>query len=177
MTKNSKKKQKEFTFFLYEPISDQSLKILPELYLVSKENPDSLIKIYLTSPGGDESAGTAIFDFIQAMPNEVHIYGYGQVCSIAALILQAGSKRFLSRNSQFMIHNGSMEMQGHVEYDMLQKVAGNFKKTSLMYRELIAKRSNIDIKNIEEFCNEERFFSAEECVALGFADDICEIIE
>ena len=72
------------------------------------------IYIYIDSPGGDVSAGFAIFDMIRFVNAPVVLIGNGLIASAAALILLAVPKerRVGLPHSSYLIHQPLSEMRG-----------------------------------------------------------------
>jgi ATP-dependent Clp protease protease subunit len=98
---------KDRIIFLGTVIEDTvaNLIIAQMLYLES-EDPDKDIFFYLNSPGGDVSAGMAIFDTMQYIKPAVSTFCMGQAASMGALLLAAGTKgkRFALPHSRILIH-------------------------------------------------------------------------
>jgi ATP-dependent Clp protease protease subunit len=128
------------------------------------------IRIVLNSPGGSETAGFAIYDVLLMARNEVAIDGYGSVQSIAALVLQGADRRRLSPECRFMVHNGTLEFTGPVYQGTVTAIADESKFLTTRYRELLARASKQSIATISDWCDSERYFSAREAIAAGFAD-------
>ena len=168
------------TFYLLGEINNESLGIIQEIRDYQEECLENEfevlndIKIIISSEGGDESIGYAIFDTLVAYNKfaPVTTHGYGQVCSIASLILQAGEERLLSPNCIFMIHNGSLELKNSINGNLLSKMALEFKLSNERYYSCLAKRGGIPLDKIRKWCDNEHFFSAEEAVRAKFADRI-----
>lgn len=83
-------------------------KIIKGLHILDSlaPNGDKPITIIMNNPGGDAVHGMAIYDTIRACNNHVTIKGFGNICSMAAYILQAADKRILAPSSIFMFHEG-----------------------------------------------------------------------
>lgn len=128
------------------------------------------ITVVISSPGGDEAAGWAIYEHMAMAKNEVIAVAYSECMSIAALILQGASKRLVSPWCRFMIHNGSMGMESDVS-----RLMGRTKeilRVTSNYYSVLAQRSGHDLPTIKRMCDNEVFLSAQETVDLGFADGI-----
>src|SRR5262245_38911456 len=74
---------KERIIFLGQEFNDSlSNRICAQLLLLSAEDPRSDISIYINSPGGSVSAGMAIYDTMQFIPNDVATVGLGGAYSM-----------------------------------------------------------------------------------------------
>src|SRR5881227_3187806 len=71
-----------------DPIANQ---ICAQLLLLAAEDPERDIAIYINSPGGSVSAGMAIYDTMQYIPNDVATYGLGLAASMGQFLLCAGT--------------------------------------------------------------------------------------
>ena len=83
--------------------------IVAQLLFLESENPDLDILFYINSPGGEVTAGMAIYDTMQFVKPDIHTIVMGQACSMGSLLAQAGSpgKRFMLPNARHMIHQPS----------------------------------------------------------------------
>jgi ATP-dependent Clp protease protease subunit len=163
---------KAHSIFISDEITPESLAIVPELLELSVCKPETPLNVYICSPGGQEEVGFAIYDALMAMPNSITTYGYGQVCSIASLIFQAGDRRLLSENSSFMIHNGSVMLPPNLDFDDFKQIYVTCLKNNHRYYEALSKNTHIPISKITEICEKEYFYSADEAVNIGLADSV-----
>uniref|UniRef100_A0A6H1ZR84 Putative protease n=1 Tax=viral metagenome TaxID=1070528 RepID=A0A6H1ZR84_9ZZZZ len=81
-------------------------------YLLALDSRDkSPIKILITSPGGDLDSAFLLYDTMRLISSPV--YTIGRYCaSAAALILAAGSKRYLMPHAKVMLHLPSGQLMG-----------------------------------------------------------------
>jgi ATP-dependent Clp protease protease subunit len=70
--------------------------------------------MYVNSPGGDVSAGLAIYDTMQSLRCPVATFCVGQAASMASLLLASGAKgkRNALPHARVMIHQPLAGMQG-----------------------------------------------------------------
>jgi ATP-dependent Clp protease, protease subunit len=71
-------------------------RLCAQLLLLSAEDPRGDISLYINSPGGSVSAGMAIYDTMQLIPNDVRTLAMGLAGSMGQFLLCAGTagKRF-----------------------------------------------------------------------------------
>src|ERR1041385_6128856 len=63
---------KDRVIFIGDPIDDHLANlIIAELLFLEREDPDSVIDIYVNSPGGSVSAGLAIYDTMQIVKSDI----------------------------------------------------------------------------------------------------------
>lgn len=83
--------------------------------LDAQEGVKSPIEIVFFSPGGSVWDGMALFDFVQAVRGSGHqvtTSAIGMAASMAGILLQAGDKRVMTRESWLMIHEASFQSGG-----------------------------------------------------------------
>jgi ATP-dependent protease ClpP protease subunit len=152
--------------------------------LTNANNKPITIKL-LGSDGGDLSDGLIIYSAIKRCQCHVTLYGYGYICSAATIFMQAADKRYLSTESEFMIHHGSIyieqssiaarsAIQSNIRNNKLMLsiysercVNGNFFKERKYSLSRVRKYLDNKIKNEGDV-----WLIAQEAVDLGFADDV-----
>jgi len=98
---------KDNIVFIGQPIDDVlSNLVIAQLLFLEAEDPDKDISIYINSPGGEVTAGLAIYDTMQFIKPNVSTFCVGQAASMAAVLLAAGAKgkRFALPNARILIH-------------------------------------------------------------------------
>lgn len=90
-------------------IDDSSFNIVTInlIYMVSVVLTPSPIWIILNSPGGSVAQGFGIYDAIQMLVRKgkvVNILGLGHVASMATAVMQAGTRRYSTPLTQFLVH-------------------------------------------------------------------------
>jgi len=151
---------------------------------VAMRSPDGQpILIHMKTCGGDWHEGMAIYDMIKACPLPVTILNYTHARSMSSIILQAADKRIMMPHSAFMIHRGSLGFFG--EHQQCVSNLEFYKKTEEAMLDIYVNRmkergcySTKSAKWTREYLKEQMdskvdvFFTAEEAVKLGFADEI-----
>lgn len=156
-------------YIVGELAGEKTYQYIPALHILDESSGP--IKIFIMSPGGEEPGGWALFDTIKGLKNPSMTIGLGGVYSIAALIFQAGSKRILAPNAQLMMHNGHLSFEaGDINSDLLKQLAREGTKNDLRYQAAIADRAKVDLKKVEQWCKDERYFLTKEAIEEGLAD-------
>jgi ATP-dependent Clp protease, protease subunit len=88
--------------------------VIAQLLFLEAEDPEKDISIYINSPGGEVTAGLAIYDTMQYIRPDVSTTCVGQAASMAAVLLAAGApkKRFALPNSRVLLHQPMGGVQG-----------------------------------------------------------------
>jgi len=84
-------------------------------------NPKRL-HLLLSSPGGDVSAGIALYNYLRAIPVEVLTYNIGMIASIANVIFMAAESknRFACPHTSFLFHGVKMQLGAPMQLDLAQ---------------------------------------------------------
>jgi ATP-dependent Clp protease protease subunit len=136
---------------------------------------DADFEIRVNSGGGDVFEGQAIYSLLESWKsttgNKVIIHVDGIAASIASVIAMAGSEIHMSSNALMMIHNPwtPAAAGGSNELRDLAAVLDKIRETIVTVYET---RSGIDRDAIGLMMDEETWFTAEEAVTFGFADQI-----
>jgi ATP-dependent Clp protease protease subunit len=148
-----------------------------QLLLLSAEDPRSDISLYINSPGGSVSAGLAIYDTMQLIPNEVSTLAMGLAGSMAQFLLCAGTKgkRFSLPHAQVLMHQGSAGFGGTAAD--VEIYAEQLERTGRTMIKLIAEHTGQPMETIEQDSLRDRWFSAQEALEYGFVDHIVERLD
>jgi ATP-dependent Clp endopeptidase proteolytic subunit ClpP len=157
-------------YIMGEINSDAAYRFIPAIKILDETEGD--IKIMMNSPGGEESSGYAIFDAIMLTKNQVIIEGYGQISSIASIIIQAGDKRYLSPGCELLIHNGSVGMDDEIKQDHIMDLADSIRRGNKRYHTILVDNSYLSLDEVQQLCKEEKYFSSKEAVEAGLVDGI-----
>jgi ATP-dependent Clp endopeptidase proteolytic subunit ClpP len=158
--------------YISGPVEDCRVEaLLPAIRMLDETK--GKIRVFIMSPGGSEIGGYAIYDTLTTLNNRVDTYAFGCCFSIAPIILQAGHKRWISPNTQVMIHNGSISFDnGDVKLEDIAKLSKECDVSNLHYATLLASKSKVNVKEVALWCKNETYFTPDEVVKYGLADSI-----
>lgn len=140
-----------------------------------KDDLDSLgdiknLNIYINSGGGDVFAGQAIHSMLKRHPANKTVYIDGLAASIASVIAMAGDKIIMPKNAMMMIHNAWTFAAGNK--DDLRKMADDMEKIDASIVSTYAEKTGKSDKEITALMDAETWFTADEAVKEGFADEL-----
>lgn len=164
---------KERIIFLSGPIDGyMGDLIVAQLLFLESEDPNKDIQLYINSPGGEVTAGLAIYDTMQYIKSDVSTIVTGMAASMASVILAAGSegKRFALPNAEVMIHQPSGGAQGQ-ETD-ISIAAEHIKKTRDKLNRILSKHTGQSLETIQKHTDRDKYMSAEEAKEYGLIDNI-----
>lgn len=133
------------------------------------------ISILLNTPGGSWEDGIAIYDLIKKLKSKITIIGLGKLYSMGSIIFQAAYKRILMPNATIMIHDGSDGYIGDAKsYESWAEFSKHVRKTmyQIYYNNMKKKRKKITLKDIEDLCSHDTWFTAKDAVRMGLADKV-----
>ncbi len=131
------------------------------------------INVHLNSYGGDVFTGIAIYNLLKNHPAKVNVYVDSCACSIASVIAMAGDKIYMPKNTFMMIHNCWTYAEGNSKE--LRKQADDLDKIMTASIESYLSKIKITKEELIKLLDEETWLTAEECVQLGFADEVIEL--
>ena len=164
---------KERIIFLGSEVRDENANaICAQMLLLAAEDSDKDIWLYINSPGGSVTAGMAIFDTMQWVPNDVATVAMGMAASMGQFLLSAGTpgKRYATPHARVMMHQPSGGIGGTASDIKIQ--AEQLLHIKKQMAELIAEHTGQTIEQIEEDSDRDRWFTAEEAKAYGFVDHV-----
>ena len=153
---------------------DNANEIAAKLLLLAAEDPEKDIFLYVNSPGGSITAGMAIYDTMQFVPNDIVTVGIGMAASMGQLLLTAGTKgkRYITPNARVLLHqphggfggtSSDIQTQAALILDMKKRLA-----------EITADQTGKTVEQINADGDRDRWFTAQEALAYGFVDHIRE---
>jgi ATP-dependent Clp protease, protease subunit len=164
---------KERIIFLGSEVRDENANaICAQLLLLAAEDPQKDIWLYINSPGGSVTAGMAIFDTMQWVPNDVATVAMGLAASMGQFLLSAGAagKRYATPHARVMMHQPSGGIGGTASDIKIQ--AQQMLHIKKQMAELIAQHTGQTLEQIETDSDRDRWFTAEEAMAYGFVDHV-----
>lgn len=148
-----------------------SLCVAQLLYLSAKDDAKD-INMYINSPGGSVSAGLAIIDTMNLIPNDVNTIATGLAASMGAMILLSGTKgkRNALPHAEVMIHQPLGGAQGQATDIAIR--ANHILRTRETLYSMMSYATGKDIDEIAEACERDNFLTAEEARDFGLIDHI-----
>ncbi|PYM22448.1 MAG: ATP-dependent Clp protease proteolytic subunit [Candidatus Rokuibacteriota bacterium] len=166
---------KDRIVFLGSPIDAAVANLVTaQLLYLEAEDAGRDIQLYINSPGGDTSAGMAIYDTVQYVRSDVRTLCVGLAASAAALLLAAGTpgKRQALPNARIMIHQPWGKI-GQGQAVDLGIQAREFLRTKRLMEELLARHTGQPVEKVHQDTDRDFYMAPEEAQAYGMIDGIC----
>lgn len=156
-------------------VKDENINELAHrMILLSEQDPVADIIFLINSPGGSVTAGSSLFDVMEALPNDIVTVGLGMAASMGQFLLTAGTpgKRFATKNLEVLLHQphgGSggtpfdIKISAELINRMKHRLAG-----------ITAQRTGRTLEEVNSDGDRDHWYSAEEALDYGFVDYIVE---
>ena len=160
------------SLYFFDEINNYTVaEALRLLQLMVNEAPKKPVQIILNTPGGSVYDGLAFYDYLRYLSCPLMIIGTGLIASMGIIIILAGDKRCVTKNTRLMSHQISTQVQGKVsdvkidftETKELEKICDN----------IIAERTGQSLKVVQnEIKNGDKYLGAEEALKKGYIHKI-----
>lgn len=163
----------ERIIFVTGPIETQMANlIVGQLLFLEHKAPNKDIQLYINSPGGEVTAGMAIFDTMNYIKSDVSTICVGMAASMGAVLLAAGTKgkRYALPNSDVMIHQPSGGAQGMASD--IEITAKKILETKMRLNQILADATGQPLEIIERDTDRDRWLNAEEAKQYGLVDQV-----
>lgn len=149
--------------------------VVSRLLVLDTLDPESEIRLYLSSYGGSVYAGLAIYDAMQLVSAPISTFCIGPAFSMAAWLLAAGEpgRRFATPNSRIMIHQTSAGFLG-TSAD-IKVAAENVIKSERLMNELLARHTKRGLAEIESAVQRDLWMTPQEAMRFGMIDAIAPV--
>ncbi|MER3481762.1 MAG: ATP-dependent Clp protease proteolytic subunit [Meiothermus sp.] len=166
---------KDRIIFLGTPIdSAVANTIVAQMLFLDAQNSQQDIRLYINCPGGEVTAGLAIYDTMQFVRSPVSTICVGMAASFGAVLLAAGApgKRYALPHANIMIHQPwvSGGLGGQVS-DIMIRVE-ELAKNKRLLNEILAKHTGQRVEKVERDTDRDYFMSAQAAKEYGIIDQV-----
>jgi len=153
---------------------DNANEICAKMLLLAAEDSTKDIFLYINSPGGSITAGMAIYDTMQYVPNDVVTVGIGMCASMGQFLLSSGTKgkRYATPNTRILLHQPHGGFGGTASD--IQTQAELILSMKKQLATLTAAQTGKSVEQIMQDGDRDRWFTAAEALDYGFIDHIQE---
>ncbi len=166
---------KERIVFVGRAIDDQIANlIVAQLLWLEREDPDSEIKMYIQSPGGEVNAGFAIYDTMKLIHAPVSTYAIGLTASFGTVLLTGGARgrRFAMPNATIHMHQPLGGAQGQASDIVIQ--ANEIVRHRERLYQIMVECTGQPRDVIERDMDRDNYMDAHKAVEYGLIDTVLE---
>jgi ATP-dependent Clp protease, protease subunit len=166
---------KDRIVFIGTPIDDMVANlVVAQLLFLAAEDAEKDIFLYINSPGGQVTAGLAIYDTMQYIKPDINTTCVGLAASMAAVLLAGGApgKRAALRNSRILIHQPWGGFQGQASD--IEIHAKEIMKTKESLNQILSNHTGQPIEKIYKDTDRDYYMSAEEAKEYRLVDEVFE---
>ena len=164
---------KERIIWLGSEVRDSNANLIcSQMLLLSAEDPEADIYLYINSPGGSVTAGMAIYDTMQYIKPDVVTVGMGLAASMGQFLLTAGApgKRYITPHTRVLLHQplggaGGSATEIRINADL---ILGMKKELAA----ITASRTGKTVEQVEADGDRDHWFTAQEALEYGFVDRV-----
>ena len=151
---------------------DMANEICAKILLLAAEDSTKDIFLYINSPGGSITAGMAIYDTMQYVPNDIVTVGIGMCASMGQFLLSSGTKgkRYATPNTRVLLHQPSGGFGGTA--DDIQTQAELILSMKKQLASITAEQTGKTVEQVMKDGDRDRWFTADEALEYGFIDHI-----
>ncbi len=169
---------RERIVFLGTPINGQVANVIvAQLLFLDREDSERDISLYINSPGGEISAGLAIYDTMQLIQAPVSTIAVGMTASFGTILLTAGAKgrRYALPHATIHVHQPLGGVQGQAA-DIEIAAREILRKRDLL-NQILMRHTGMDVEQIDKITDRDFFMTAEEAIEYGIIDKVLEPVE
>jgi ATP-dependent Clp protease protease subunit len=146
--------------------------VVAQLLFLAQQDPDKDISVYINSPGGQITAGLAVYDTIQLVTPQVSTIAVGMTASMGTILLCAGAKgkRFALPNATVHIHQPWGGVQGQAVDIEIE--ARRILRERERLNQILSKHTGQTLERINQDTDRNYWMNAEEAVAYGIVDEV-----
>lgn len=128
------------------------------------------IVIRLNSGGGDVFEGIEIYNYLKAHPSKITVEVTALAASAASIVSMGADKLVMCKGSSLMIHEASTLCYGNK--NDIQKVLNALETIDESLATIYSDKTKLSTDEIHGLLKAETWFTADEAVEKGFADEV-----
>jgi ATP-dependent Clp protease protease subunit len=164
---------RERIIFVGTAIDDQVANaVVAQLLVLSREDPDADIQMYINSPGGQIYSGLAIYDTMKMVPNKISTVAVGVTASFGTVLLAAGTKgkRYALPHATIHMHQPLGGAEGQASDIEIQAREILRLKSRLM--NILSETTGQKLEVLEKDTDRNYYMDAQQAVDYGIVDQV-----
>lgn len=161
-------KKEHLVTLIGEVRNANSVSVAAKITALSDSKEPTVLAI--NSPGGSVMDGALVINAIEASKAPVHTVCLQLCASMAAIIHQYGTKRFMEDRSVLMFHDAAGGASGYIPHILSELTTIN--KYIERFNAFIAHRAKMSLNDLDEMEHKQHWRDAEDSVAQNLADNV-----
>lgn len=164
---------RERIIFVGTAIDDQVANaVVAQLLVLSREDPDADIQMYINSPGGQIYSGLAIYDTMKMVPNKISTVAVGVTASFGTVLLAAGTKgkRYALPHATIHMHQPLGGAEGQASDIEIQ--AREILRLKARLMNILAESTGQKLEVLERDTDRNYYMDAQQAVEYGIVDQV-----
>ena len=151
--------------------------IVAKLLFLDREDSAREISLYINSPGGEISAGLAIYDTMQLIQAPVSTIAVGRAASMATVLLAAGTKgrRYALPNSTIHLHQPLGGAQGQATD--IEIAAREIVRIRSLLNDILRRHTGLEEAQIERFTDRDFYMTPQQAVEYSIVDKVLDLAD
>ena len=152
---------------------ESACSFVKKILLLCREDGNKPIDVMINSPGGEISAGLLMYDCIQSSKTPIRMFCMGNAYSMGALLFACGNNgRYMLPHSELMLHEPLLGSGVRGNASSIRSISDSLMDTRKRMNQILAKHTGKTEEEIEKATGYDHYFSPEESVEFGLADEI-----
>ena len=164
---------KERIVFLGTPINALvANEIVAKLLFLDRDDSEREISLYINSPGGEISAGLAIYDTMQLIQAPISTIAVGITASMATVLLTAGAKgrRYALPHATIHLHQPLGGAQGQATD--IEIAAREILRMRDLLNSILRRHTGLDDGQIDRLTDRDFYMTAQQAVEYSIIDKV-----
>ncbi|MEJ5309484.1 MAG: ATP-dependent Clp protease proteolytic subunit [Anaerolineae bacterium] len=169
---------KERIIFLGTPINALvANEIVAKLLFLDRDDSEREISLYINSPGGEISAGLAIYDTMQLIQAPISTIAVGMTASMATVLLTAGAKgrRYALPHATIHLHQPLGGAQGQATD--IEIAAREILRMRDLLNSILRRHTGLDNGQIDRLTDRDFYMTAQQAVEYSIIDKVLDPID
>ena len=145
--------------------------VVRALHKMASDYKHAPIELHMSSYGGNTDEMLRLYDAIQASPCQIKFFGSGKIMSSASFIMAGCDERYLTPNTQVMVHKWSGGTSGKETDQKIDMEHATGWLTDTLNK-IYADNSRMPVEFWEEVTKRDLYLTPEESIQLGICDAI-----
>ncbi len=164
---------RERIVFVGTAIDDQVANaVVAQLLVLSREDPEADIQMYINSPGGQIYSGLAIYDTMKMVPNKISTVAVGVTASFGTVLLAAGTKgkRYALPHATIHMHQPLGGAEGQASDIEIQ--AREILRLKARLMNILAESTGQTLEVLQHDTDRNYYMDAQQAVEYGIVDQV-----